>query len=89
MTDINIKEQQNLTSEQIELKMCANPAYLPVVRTIVRKVNQVIGFEDKDDLVTLAGVHWTTQTLPATSWPDSFSTYQSAIWTTVTAQRLR
>jgi anti-sigma regulatory factor (Ser/Thr protein kinase) len=54
MAKTDIKEQQKSAGTQVELKICANPAYLPVVRTIVRKVSEVIGLEDKGDLITLA-----------------------------------
>ena len=54
MTETDIKEQQKFVGTQVELKICANPAYLPAVRAIVRKVNQVVGLQDEDDLITLA-----------------------------------
>ena len=50
----NSKQQQMLTSTPIELKICANPEYLAVARILVRKVAQLVGLENKDDLVTLA-----------------------------------
>jgi anti-sigma regulatory factor (Ser/Thr protein kinase) len=52
--NIDRKEQQILAGTPIELKMCANPVYLPVVRMLVRKVAELVGLENKDDLLTLA-----------------------------------
>lgn len=50
----HITEQESPTNAQFELKMCANPEYLPVVRMVVRGMAQVVGLENKDDQITLA-----------------------------------
>jgi len=55
MTDADIKEQGSLTGTEVELRICADPAYLGVARAAVRKVAEVFGLsEDKGESVTLA-----------------------------------
>jgi serine/threonine-protein kinase RsbW len=54
LMNIDRKGQGISTVGPIELRMCANPEYLHVVRMLIRGVAQVVGLEDKDDLVTLA-----------------------------------
>jgi len=53
-TDIKSKQKEGMADSQIELKMCANPEYLPAARMLVRGITRIVGLEDKEDLVTLA-----------------------------------
>ncbi|MHC4622551.1 MAG: ATP-binding protein [Planctomycetota bacterium] len=52
--NIKMEEQEISITTQVELKICANPEYLEVVRVVVRAVAQAVGVENGDDLITLA-----------------------------------
>lgn len=54
MTNSDTKGHKVATAAPVELKMCARPGYLPLVRGLVRGMAQLVGLENKDDSVTLA-----------------------------------
>lgn len=58
------KGQENSTSAGIELRMCANPDYLCVVRAAIRKAAEVFGLTDEEgESVTLAVVEAITNVI--------------------------
>jgi anti-sigma regulatory factor (Ser/Thr protein kinase) len=52
--DIETEEQKTSRDTQIELRVCADPQYLPVVRALVRGAAELAGVENRDDLITVA-----------------------------------
>ena len=61
---VEMQKQDSIAKTQIELRICANPEYLGVVRTAVRQVTGVIGMaEDKSESVTLAVVEALTNVI--------------------------
>ena len=47
-------EEQKSCDTQIELRVCADPQYLSVVRALVRGAAELAGVENRDDLITVA-----------------------------------
>jgi len=61
---VEMQKQDSIAKTQIELRICANPEYLGVVRTAVRQVTGVIGMaEDKSEPVILAVVEALTNVI--------------------------
>ena len=61
---VEMQKQESIVKTQIELRICANPEYLGVVRRAVRDVTGVVGMdEEKSESVTLAVVEALTNVI--------------------------
>jgi anti-sigma regulatory factor (Ser/Thr protein kinase) len=61
---VKIQKKDSTSKTLIEIRICADPEYLAVVRTAVRRVSGIIGIsEDKCESVTLAVVEALTNVI--------------------------